>query len=149
VGLKKLSSNLQHFENNKFWKRCLFILFYSIFFKQNKKVLIVKWMWNLTRLRHWNSYLDLIVLHVLLGNTLWRHVNNTLNVCTALTTELKILVFGFIFLVRPFSLILDSFHNIIRQKIVFYLSDFLNKMAPSMYRFEKRQGVNKNGECIA
>jgi hypothetical protein len=38
-------------------------------------------------------------------------------------------VFGFIFLVRPFSIILDSFQIKIQQKIVLYLSDFSNKMA--------------------
>jgi hypothetical protein len=43
-------------------------------------------------------------------------------------TELKILVFGFI-LVRPFSIILDSFQNKIQQKVVLYLSDFSNEMA--------------------
>jgi hypothetical protein len=32
--------------------------------------------------------------HALFGATLWRHVNNSLNVCTALITELKIFVFG-------------------------------------------------------
>jgi hypothetical protein len=73
------------------------------------------------------SVLDLIVLHVLFGTTLWRHVNNTLNVCTALTTALKILVFGLIFLFRPFSFILDTFHNKIRQKMIFYLSDLLKQ----------------------
>jgi hypothetical protein len=44
-------------------------------------------------------------------------------------TELKILVFGFIFLVRPFSIILDSFQNKVQQNVVFNLSDFSNKMA--------------------
>jgi hypothetical protein len=44
-------------------------------------------------------------------------------------TELKILVFGFIFLVRPFSIIQDSFQIQIQQKSVLYLSDFSNKMA--------------------
>jgi hypothetical protein len=43
--------------------------------------------------------------------------------------ELKILVFGLIFLVRPFSIILDSFQNEIQRKVVLYLSDFSNKMA--------------------
>jgi hypothetical protein len=38
-------------------------------------------------------------------------------------------VFGFIFLVRPFSIILDSFQIKIQQKIVLYSSDFSNKMA--------------------
>jgi hypothetical protein len=45
-----------------------------------------------------------------------------------LMTAWKILVFGFIFLVRPFSIMLDSFQNKIQQKVVIYLSDFLNKM---------------------
>jgi hypothetical protein len=44
-------------------------------------------------------------------------------------TKLKILVFGFILLVRPFSIILDSFQNKIQQKVVLFLSDFSNKMA--------------------
>jgi hypothetical protein len=39
-------------------------------------------------------------------------------------TELKILVFGFIFLVRPFSIILDSFQNKIQQKFVLYFQIF-------------------------
>jgi hypothetical protein len=33
-------------------------------------------------------------------------------------TELKIFVFEFIFLVRPFSIIIDSFQNKIQQKLV-------------------------------
>jgi hypothetical protein len=33
-------------------------------------------------------------------------------------------IVGFIFLVRPFSIILDSFQNEIQQKVVFYLSFF-------------------------
>jgi hypothetical protein len=44
-------------------------------------------------------------------------------------TELKILVFGFMVLVGPFSIILDSFQNKIQQKSCLYLSDFSNKMA--------------------
>jgi hypothetical protein len=44
-------------------------------------------------------------------------------------TELKVLVFGFIFLVRPFSILLDSFQNKIQQKSVLHVSDFSNKMA--------------------
>jgi hypothetical protein len=54
-----------------------------------------------------------LVLHAIFGATLWRHVNNCLNVCTALITEFKILVFGLIFVVWPFSIILDrsSFQN--------------------------------------
>jgi hypothetical protein len=67
--------------------------------------------------------------HMLFGATLWRHVNNSLNVCTALITELKILVFRLIFLVRPFSIMLDSFQNKIQEKVVLYLSDFSNKTA--------------------
>jgi hypothetical protein len=51
----------------------------------------------------------LLVLHAIFGATLRRHVNNSFNACTALMTELKIVVFGFIFLVRLFSIILDSF----------------------------------------
>jgi hypothetical protein len=43
-------------------------------------------------------------------------------------TQLNILVFGFIFLVRPFSITLDSFQNKIQQEVVLYLSDFSNKM---------------------
>jgi hypothetical protein len=42
--------------------------------------------------------------------------------------ELKILVFGLIFLVRPFSIILNSFQNEF-QKVVLYLSELSNKMA--------------------
>jgi hypothetical protein len=38
-------------------------------------------------------------------------------------------VFGIIVLVRPFSVILDSFQSKIHQKAVLYLSDFSNKMA--------------------
>jgi hypothetical protein len=53
-----------------------------------------------------------------------------------------------IFLFKPFSFILDSFQNKIWQKIVFYLSDILNKMEPSMCWFENTQGDNMNGECI-
>jgi hypothetical protein len=44
-------------------------------------------------------------------------------------TELKILVLGFIFLVRAFSIILDRFQNKIQQNVVLYLSDFSNEMA--------------------
>jgi hypothetical protein len=67
----------------------------------------------------------------------WRYIvtsrkNNTLKVCTALMTQFKILnVFGFIVLVRPYSLILDSFPTNKSTKVAFYLSDFSNKMAPS------------------
>jgi hypothetical protein len=38
-------------------------------------------------------------------------------------------VFGLIFLVRPFSIMLDSFQNNIQEKVVSYLSDFSNKTA--------------------
>jgi hypothetical protein len=38
-------------------------------------------------------------------------------------------VFALIFLVRPFSIMLDSFQNKIQEKVVLYLSDFLNKTA--------------------
>jgi hypothetical protein len=36
-------------------------------------------------------------------------------------TELKILVLGFIFLVTPFSIFLDSFQNIVQQKNLFFI----------------------------
>jgi hypothetical protein len=54
-------------------------------------------------------------------------VNNSLNAYTALMTEIKILVFGFIFLVRPFFIILDSFQNEIQQTVVLYFQIFQTK----------------------
>jgi hypothetical protein len=42
-------------------------------------------------------------------------------------TELKILMFGFIFLVRPFPIILDSFQNIIQQMLFFIYHFFKQK----------------------
>jgi hypothetical protein len=55
------------------------------------------------------------------------------------------MMFGFIFLVKPFSFILDSFHNKIRQVFFIYQIFQKKKWRPQC---ENTQGDNKNGECI-
>jgi hypothetical protein len=54
------------------------------------------------------------------------------------------LVFGFIFLVRPFSFILDIFTTKF-DNLFFIYQIFQTKWRPQC---ENTQGDNKNGECI-